>query len=190
LHGRAKVGRADAFQRWTHCGFKVLDQSQIFSLLYVSTATVSVALALADTMQDILIVSDANNRRDGITGFLLSDGYAFVQLLEGPEAQVRACFARICADPRNALPTVRDEAWSDARLFPDWSMCALNLSGRDNLLLQPGDIRFDLLAASAGALRQHLVTLARIHGPELLSAHIPLLTDSVNAAKTTSRDRT
>lgn len=158
-----------------HRGFAVLNQAPTFSLLYVSTATVSVAMALADTMRDILVASDANNRRDGITGFLLSDGYAFVQLLEGPERQVQECFSRICKDKRNSLPTVREVSWSDARLFPNWSMCALNLSGRDNLLLQPGDISFDLFAASAGALRQHLLTLAYGHGPDLLQAHAPLL---------------
>jgi len=149
-----------------------------------------VALALADTMQDILVVSDANNRRDGITGFLLSDGYAFVQWLEGPEKPVRDCFARICADGRNALPTVRDASWSDTRLFPGWSMCALNLSGRDNLLLRPGDIGFDLFAASPGALRQHLTTLAHAHGADLLRAHAPLLGNHDSPAKASSPDRT
>jgi Sensors of blue-light using FAD len=167
-----------------------LDQPSVFSLLYISTASVSVAMALAETMQDILVTSDANNRRDGITGFLLSDGYAFVQLLEGPKREVQECFSRICADERNSLPTVRDMSWSDARLFPNWSMCALNLSGRDNLLLQPGDIRFDLFAASAGALRQHLLTLASIHGADLLRAHAPLLSKGAKTAKAPSRDRT
>lgn len=166
-----------------------MDHPPFFSLLYVSTATVSVAIALAETMQDILVASDANNRRDGITGFLLSDGYAFVQLLEGPERQVQECFARICADERNSLPTVRDVRWSDARLFPDWSMCALNLSGRDNVLLQPGDIRFDLFAASPGALRQHLMTLAHAHGPDLLRAHAPILEKPARTAAA-SQDRT
>lgn len=147
----------------------------IFSMLYVSTATVSVAMALAKTMQDILAVSAANNDRDGITGFLLSDGYSFVQLLEGPEKEVRKCYSRICQDKRNHAPTIRQISRSETRLFPDWSMCALNLSGTDNVLLRPGDISFELSAASPGALRQHLVTLARNHGPDLMRAHAPLL---------------
>lgn len=147
----------------------------LFSLLYVSTATASAATSLNETMQSILIASDANNRRDGITGFLLSDGYVFVQLLEGPEAEVHACFFRICADERNWQPTVRDAGQTSERLFPDWSMCALNLSGRDNMLLRPGDIGFNLFDAAPGALRQHLVTLARHHGADLLRAHAPLL---------------
>ena len=94
------------------------DEPPVFNLLYVSTASVSVAMALADTMQDILVASDANNRRDGITGFLLSDGYAFVQLLEGPKREVQECFSRICADGRNSSPTVRDMSRSRLSTFP------------------------------------------------------------------------
>lgn len=146
-------------------------------------------MALADTMQDILVASDANNRRDGITGFLLCDGYAFVQVLEGPQKQVQECFLRICADPRNSLPMVRDTCWFDKRAFPNWSMCALNLSGSDNILLRPGDIRFDLFRASPGALRQHLLTLAHHHGPNLLRAHAPLLKQPAKTAKAPPSDR-
>ncbi len=146
-------------------------------------------MALADAMHEILVASDANNRRDEITGFLLSDGYAFVQLLEGPKRAVQECFSRICADGRNSLPTVRDTSWSDSRLFPNWSMCALNLSGRDNLLLRPGDISFDLFAASAGALRQHLLSLASTYGSDLMRAHAPLL-DKGAKTKVISQDRT
>lgn len=133
------------------------------------------ATALAATMRKILVVSEANNRRDGITGFLLCDGYTFVQWLEGPERSVQECFLRICADTRNSTPTIRDVGWSSARLFPEWSMCALNLSGRDNLLLRPGDIGFDLSAASPGALRQYLSALARDHGQDLMRAHAPFM---------------
>jgi len=132
-------------------------------------------MSLNETMQAILLVSDKNNRRDGITGFLLSDGYVFVQLLEGPEPMVRECYSRICADGRNWSPTIRDTAHASERRFPNWSMCGLNLSGRDNVLLRPGDIGFDLSNASSGALRQHLLTLVQLHGPDLLRAHNGLL---------------
>lgn len=147
----------------------------IFRLLYVSTASASAAEALHETMRAILLVSDANNRRDDITGFLLSDGYVFVQVLEGPEPKVQGCFSRICADDRNRTPEVRDAGPATERIFPQWSMCGLNLSGRDNVLLRPGQIGFDLLGAAPGALLQHLRTLAQRHGPALMQAHAPLL---------------
>lgn len=150
-------------------------RKSIFRLLYVSTASASAAMTLHETMRAILLVSDANNRRDDITGFLLSDGYAFVQVLEGPESKVAGCFSRICADERNRTPEVRDAGPATGRLFPQWSMCGLNLSGRDNVLLRPGHIGFDLLAAAPGALLQHLQTVAQHHGPALMHAHAPLL---------------
>jgi len=152
-----------------------LVQTSNFRLLYVSTASASAAMALHETMSAILKVSDANNRRDDITGFLLSDGYLFVQALEGPERHVKECFSRICADDRNCTPEVRDAGPAPERLFPQWAMCGLNLSGRDNALLRPGHIGFDLFAAAPGALLQHLQTLAQRHGPALMQAHAPLL---------------
>lgn len=150
-------------------------QEPIFRLLYVSTASASAAMALHETMRAILLVSDACNRRDDITGFLLSDGYVFVQVLEGPERNVRGCFSRICRDDRNHTPQIRHTGPATERLFPQWSMCGLNLSGRDNVLLRPGHIGFDLLDAAPGALLQHLQTLAQRHGPALIKAHAPLL---------------
>lgn len=166
------IARSAGF-RWR--GGWDLAQNSIFSLLYVSTATASAAMSLRETMQDILVASHVNNRRDGITGFLLADGYVFVQLLEGPELEVQACFSRICADGRNWRPRIRDIGRGRERLFPDWAMCGLNLAGRDNMLLRPGVIGFDLLGASAGALRQHLQSLVLRHGTELQRAHAPLL---------------
>lgn len=136
-------------------------------------------MALHDTMCAILRVSEANNRRDDITGFLLSDGYVFVQVLEGPESNVEACFSRICADDRNRSPDVRDAGPATERLFAQWSMCGLNLSGRDNVLLRPGHLGFNLLGAAPGALLQHLQTLVQHHGPALLLAHAPLLRPSL-----------
>ncbi len=150
-------------------------QTPIFRLLYVSTASASAAMTLHETMRAILQVSEANNRRDDITGFLLSDGYVFVQVLEGPEANVQECFSRICTDGRNRAPDVRDAGPAAERLFPQWSMCGLNLSGRDNLLLRPGHIGFNLLDAVPGALLQHLQTLVQHHGAALMQAHAPLL---------------
>lgn len=147
----------------------------LFRLLYVSTASASAAATLHETMRAILQVSDAHNRRDDITGFLLADGYVFVQVLEGPEAKVQECFSRIRADARNRTPEVRQSGPTSERLFPQWSMCGLNLAGRDNVLLRPGHIGFDLLGAPPGALLQHLQTLSQLHGPALMRAHAPLL---------------
>ena len=130
---------------------------------------------LATCMHEILTVSTLNNLRDGLTGLLLCDGSMFAQVLEGDEAAVETCFACIADDPRNVNVIVRDRGAIKARTFPSWSMCGLTLSPRDDALLAPADIGYDLARASAGALLQTLAGLAARHGAQLDAEHARLL---------------
>ncbi len=67
-------------------------------------------------------VAQARNRADDITGLLLSDGRRYLQAIEGAEAPLRACYERICRDPRHHdIVTVSDTAIA-ARQFGGWSM--------------------------------------------------------------------
>lgn len=63
-----------------------------------------------------------HNRADGITGMLLYSGGNFLQVLEGPQTQVRATYERICQDPRHRNITVLTEEEVPERQFPEWSM--------------------------------------------------------------------
>jgi hypothetical protein len=139
----------------------------IFRLSYVSAVTAEAAASLASAMEDILVISAANNRRDGITGFLVCDGHEFAQVLEGPREEVEACFFRIRADRRNAEAALRELSWADERAFPRWSMCGLTLSGVDDALLTVPDIGSALSRLSTGALWQHLESLALRHADVL-----------------------
>lgn len=141
-------------------------------LLYVSRIASG---RLPSHVEDILRVSVANNRRDGLTGFLICDGINFVQALEGEGAAVRACFERIASDRRHASVRLRDEAEAPARLFPRWSMCGLYLSAFDDALLAASDIDFDPFRVAAGALWQHLCGLSHRHEDELNTEHARLL---------------
>lgn len=147
----------------------------VYRLTYVSAVSTPAMTALASAMQDILMVSAFNNRRDGLTGLLLCDGDMFAQVLEGDEALVEACFARILDDRRNVGPIVRERATADTRLFPRWSMCGVTLSPRDDALLTPADTGYDLARASAGALLQTLAGVAERYGPQLDAEHAQLL---------------
>lgn len=126
-------------------------------------------------MEDILVVSARCNRRDAITGVLLADGNSFAQVLEGPALAVVACYERILVDPRHQDARLRFLASIDARSFPRWSMCGLSLSQLDDSLLQPPDIAFDLYAADAGALLQHLSGISLRHARRLDTLHERLL---------------
>jgi hypothetical protein len=146
-----------------------------FRLLFVSTISVPAARVLASTVEDILIESAPRNARDRITGFLLCDGFSFAQVLEGSKPKVLGCYARIERDVRHVQVTLRLRGRVARRMFPRWSMCGLTLSDRDDLLLQPGDIDFDLRQAAAGAVLQHLWGIAARHAAELDTLHNALI---------------
>lgn len=144
-------------------------------LLYVSRITDAAASDLPGAMEDILVVSAELNRRDAITGFLLADGVSFVQVLEGPDVAVTACYERILKDGRHTDVRLRFLAGIDRRRFPRWSMCGLCLADLDDTLLSPPDIGFELIEADAGSLIQHLEGIAFRHGSDLDAAHAGLL---------------
>ncbi len=121
------------------------------------------------------MVSAYRNRLEAVTGLLFADGESFVQVLEGPDAQVIACYERILQDERHAHIRLRSLTSIDDRDFPRWSMCGLTLSGLENTLLAPADIEFDLREADAGALLQHLQGLAARHARQLDAAHADLV---------------
>jgi hypothetical protein len=144
-------------------------------LLYVSRIAPAASDRLTSTMEDILVVSAARNRQDAVTGFLLADGESFVQVLEGTDALVTACYERILGDRRHMDVRLRFLAGIEARRFPRWSMCGLCLSELDDAILSPPDIGFDLSGADAGALLQHLEGLAARYARRLDALHEQLI---------------
>jgi hypothetical protein len=91
----------------------------MYYLIYTSTAIVPPTEA---DMAQILLSSDRNNGRNGITGLLLYHLGSYVQLLEGDEAIVTATFNRIARDPRHYGIRKLGFGNSDKRYFPDWRM--------------------------------------------------------------------
>lgn len=95
------------------------DLESIFQLLYTSESSQPVTQQL---ITEILQVSRKNNMADSITGFLIvRDGF-FLQLLEGDEAKVRSCFAKIQKDPRHKSIVIQGETTVNQRLMPHWGM--------------------------------------------------------------------
>ena len=80
---------------------------------------------------DLLHVSRQNNDGRGITGLLVYEGGNFMQVLEGPEAEVGDLLAVIAADSRHGqmIELLRDEI--DERYFPGWAMAYGDLSALD-----------------------------------------------------------
>ena len=80
---------------------------------------------------EILDQSEARNAVDAITGALVLTPDCYLQLLEGERGVVNACYERICCDPRHSHVGLILFELADERLFPDWSMTAVDLSERD-----------------------------------------------------------
>jgi hypothetical protein len=89
------------------------------TLTYTSRARLDMS---DDELNDIQRSARSLNAIDGITGLLLFDGVRFLQLIEGSEDAVDNLAERLRRDRRHSDFEVRDERFSDARSFPDWSM--------------------------------------------------------------------
>ena len=88
-------------------------------ILYISTAREE---PTGRTLRDILAVSRANNRKDGLSGLLLVGGRRFLQVLEGPRDALERTYARIRYDERHFALVQLARRPIDKPSFPGWDM--------------------------------------------------------------------
>lgn len=99
-----------------------------------------------DDFAAILTKSRENNQTNGLTGALLYRSGRFVQILEGPDAEVERWFDIIEADPRHHSVQKISEKTILYRQFPQWTMgfrpvrdgSAQNLDGFDDFFSRRG----------------------------------------------------
>ena len=91
----------------------------MLSIAYVSVATTDMSDA---DIGDILSQSRVNNAAHELTGALLFHRGRFIQVLEGPDAEVRARFAIIGTDARHRNVQIVTEKFIAERQFPEWTM--------------------------------------------------------------------
>ena len=97
---------------------ELLDLS-VYQVLYHSRAT---KLPSESDLLALLDYSRHFNARHQITGLLLYSEGRYVQVLEGPEADVRALYSCIKADSRHEQVVTVLEGPSPERRFADWRM--------------------------------------------------------------------
>lgn len=112
----------------------------VTQLIYSSrNQSVDEGSAWQEMLRSILAVSQRNNLRDGLTGFLIFDHVHFFQILEGESDRVRAAYSRIQKDPRHAEVTLIGEREIRARSFPQWSMAsAVRSSDQQEIFVRHG----------------------------------------------------
>ncbi|MDJ0338370.1 BLUF domain-containing protein [Cryobacterium sp. PH31-O1] len=91
----------------------------MLSIAYVSAAATAMS---DDDIAAILVQARANNVAHQLTGALIYHDRKFIQILEGPEQEVRSRLRAITADPRHrSIHMVSEESITE-RQFPQWTM--------------------------------------------------------------------
>ncbi|MEI9806281.1 MAG: BLUF domain-containing protein [Pseudolabrys sp.] len=105
----------------------------MFHLIYSSRETQEFSAA---DLKKLLVGARLRNREVDATGILVYHDGMFLQALEGPEAAVRAIFARIEKDPRHGDINVlqQENSLGKRRVFGDWSMGFADASGASQIL--------------------------------------------------------
>ncbi len=76
----------------------------------------------AGVLDDILTISRIRNAQDDITGTLICRGDMYLQLIEGPDAQIEAAYNRISVDDRHVEMDLLVSRTVTQRMFPKWAM--------------------------------------------------------------------
>lgn len=97
-------------------------------LVYISSAAIPYGQPVLD---DILDVARRRNRADGVTGMLLYHDGNILQVLEGLEESVTACFGRIAKDPRHVGCIVLQSEDVAGRTFARWDMAYVPFADLD-----------------------------------------------------------
>jgi hypothetical protein len=100
-------------------GERMTTDDALWSVLYSSTAS---APFDDEQLAELLTHARAANAAHGITGMLLYRAGRFVQVIEGPEAEVRELLADIERDPRHTGVRVLMEERLGERNFSEWTM--------------------------------------------------------------------
>lgn len=132
-------------------------------LIYASRS-LSVGAGFSEDVRKILLTSIHQNRMSAITGFLVMGEGRFLQVLEGPLAEVEATFERIRRDERHTDLVVIAQGPGERRMFRDWNMAHHQIVQADQTLLATAglsEFRPEALD-EAGALRI-LATLGSRH---------------------------
>ena len=94
-------------------------------LIQLTYASRTSKTLVPDDLKAILVASQRNNTRVGITGALCLTNGIFLQQLEGDRTAVSLLYHRILSDPRHRDPAILDFAEIVSRKFTKWSMGSL-----------------------------------------------------------------
>jgi hypothetical protein len=107
-------------------------------------------------------IAQKQNPLFNICGVLFYHGGRFLQLLEGPEEQVRQLMKNISIDPRHTDIRVIIDRKTAVRSFPSWNMDTFNLDTHQHLDLEILAECASLFNSTPEANAEHFVQALRI----------------------------
>jgi len=132
------------------------EDAMLTRLIYASEAIVPLT---PDSVQTIVTHARQANTRRHLTGMLVFDHRAFLQVLEGQREVVSEVYGHIAADKRHRRLVLMDVLTVDERSFADWGMgfAPADALGKEQFLRFGGSDIFDphsmTAAAGLGLLR-------------------------------------
>jgi len=95
----------------------------VYRLVYVSNVSAKIINdSILNEFRNILKVSQYNNKKNQMTGFLVFDSVNFVQILEGSRDTIWKLFQKILTDGRHYNINLIEFSDCEQRQFADWSM--------------------------------------------------------------------
>ena len=124
-------------------------------LIQLTYASRTSKALIPEDLKAILMASQRNNARVGVTGALCLSNGIFLQQLEGDRTAVSLLYHRILIDPRHRDPAILDFSEIAARKFTQWSMGSLSSmeSNRAIYLKYSRSASFDPYTMSPTTLR-------------------------------------
>ncbi len=121
----------------------------LFRLVYLSRPKGAFA---DEDLDEIEEKSVNNNSERDVTGLLIVNGDKVLQILEGPEKEVRELYAKIEADDRHEVVKLLDPVEDDIRYLMTWNMVVRRLTGiPTEVLEQFNQVYNELLEAPSEA---------------------------------------
>jgi hypothetical protein len=91
-------------------------------LYYLIYSSIPAKVLNEEELHDLLAVSRTANEIHHVTGMLLCLSGMYIQLIEGPKAEIIQLYKNIRNDSRHYQVTTLIEGDIEARFFPDWHM--------------------------------------------------------------------
>ena len=97
-------------------------EEEAYVILQIGYFSTAAGVQDARTVHDILLKARRDNRRDSITGLLVAGAGRYLHVIEGPQWEVEALYARILADNRHLAVSAFSRRNVAMRSFAGWSM--------------------------------------------------------------------